>query len=69
MHSNGTPTNLDSIQDQIVVLATYLDKIRNGISERRSQQLGMRSRMQMLTSDIRPLYSACTSCHAGAVKG
>jgi hypothetical protein len=30
MHSNGTPTNLDSIQDQIVVLATYLDKARNG---------------------------------------
>jgi hypothetical protein len=30
MHSNGTPTNLDSIQDQIVVLATYLDKAQNG---------------------------------------
>lgn len=30
MHSNGTPTDLDSIQDQIVVLATYLDKARNG---------------------------------------
>ena len=30
MHSNGTPANLDSIQDQIVVLATYLDKAWDG---------------------------------------
>jgi hypothetical protein len=29
MNSNGTPTNLDSIQDQIVVLATYLDNAWN----------------------------------------
>ena len=29
MDSNGTPTNLDSIQDQIVVLATYLDNAWN----------------------------------------
>lgn len=29
----------------------------------------MRLRMQTLTSDIRPSYSVCTSCHAGAVKG
>jgi hypothetical protein len=30
MHSNGTPTDFDSVQDQIVVLATYLDKARDG---------------------------------------
>ena len=29
MHSNGTSTNLYSIQDQIVVLATYLDNAWN----------------------------------------
>jgi len=30
MHSDRTPSNLDSIEDKIVVLATYLDDARNG---------------------------------------
>ena len=37
MHSNGAPTNLDSIQDQIVVLASHLDKARNGSGKRATQ--------------------------------
>jgi hypothetical protein len=55
------------------VLATYLDGPWNGKRATQMpvqrQRLRLRLRAQMLTSEIRPSYRACTSCHAGAVKG
>jgi hypothetical protein len=77
MHSDRTPSNLYSIQDQIVVLATYLECMEWNqratqmpvTTQRQRLRLRLRTRTQVLTSEIRPSKRAWTSCQAGAVKG
>jgi hypothetical protein len=50
MHSNGTPTNLDPIQDQIVVLATHLDRTWNG---KRATQLAIEDAIAHVNTNLR----------------
>ena len=77
MHSDRTPTDLNPVQDKVVVLAAYLGGVtaiewkeshtNSGATSERIMAVTMRA--YTLTSEKRPSYSAWTSCHAGAVKG